>query len=302
MKRIPSSSAERTDAGWCPAPVRHLPKFLRPGLTALTLLALLVTGLSACAAPLNFTNPAGPLYQGCEPPQAAVTVIEDELRVVTFNIRYSREIDKAIDLLKSEPSLRSADILLLQEMDEAGVERIGRSLDMCWVYYPASLSPARNNNFGNAILSRLPLVNPKRVILPHLGAFGRTQRIATAATVEFRGLPIRVYSVHIATQVELQEERRREQVVAVLTDARASGFERVIIGGDLNDRRLCHTVLDDGYDWLTRRIGRTCKIWSLDHVFARGMSVIGEPGKIDDNRGASDHRPVWASMAIRPAG
>ena len=301
MKQISPHYEERIGPGRCPSSVPHPPMPPRHRFSAIALLSLLAVGFSGCAAPLNFTNPAGPLYQGCETPQVAATVTDDELRIVTFNIKYSREIDRAIELLNSEPALQTAEIVLLQEMDEPGVERIGRALGMCWVYYPATVHPGAAHNFGNAILSRLPLADPKKVILPHLGGFGRTQRIATSATVEFHGQPIRVYSLHVATQVELSAEQRRAQVEAVMADARATGAERVIIGGDLNDKQLCYAFEKDGYDWLTRHIGRTCKLWSLDHVFSRGLSVIGEPGKIEDNRGASDHRPVWVSMAMRSA-
>lgn len=274
------------------------PLTFRPRLSALTLLWLLIGGLSGCAAPLNFTNQAGPLYQGCETPQGSPAQAAEELRVVTFNIKYSKEIDLSIDLLTSEPTLRGADIVLLQEMEEAGVEKIGRALGMCWIYYPATVHPGAAHNFGNAILSRLPLSDPKKIILPHLGGFGRTQRTATAATVLAQGLPIRVYSLHVATQVELSKEQRRDQVRAVMADARATGGERILIGGDLNDKELCYAFVEDGYDWLTRHIGRTCKVWSLDHVFTRGLSAIGESGKIENNRGASDHRPVWVSVVI----
>ncbi|TPW03379.1 MAG: endonuclease/exonuclease/phosphatase [bacterium] len=201
----------------------------RPVAPALITLFLLAMAPRATAGPRNFTSPEGPLYQGCDSSQVAPDA-EPDLRVVTFNIKYSIEVDKAIELLIDESQLRTADIVLLQEMDEAGVEKIGRALDMCWVYYPAVVHPRQGRDFGNAILSRLPLTDPRKIILPHLGGFGRTQRIATAASVEYEGELIRVYSVHVATQVELGPPFRRDQVMRVIEDAAASKAARVIIG------------------------------------------------------------------------
>jgi endonuclease/exonuclease/phosphatase family metal-dependent hydrolase len=266
----------------------------------IALVAAMGLSLHGCAAPLNYTNPDGPLYQGCDIPQVAAADGSD-LRVVSFNIQFARHIEQAIDLLTSEPELADADVILLQEMDEAGSERIAKALGMCWVYYPAVVHPKADGNFGNAILSRLPLSDPRKVILPHVASLARTQRIATSARIDVAGRPVRVYSLHVATQVELTAEQRREQVAAVLADAAASG-EAAIIGGDLNDSALASSFEAEGYTWLTRGIGRTCKLWSLDHVFTKGLVASGPCGKVADNRGASDHRPIWVSVAAPAAG
>ena len=40
---------------------------------------------------------------------------------------------------------------------------------------------------------------------------------------------------------------------------------------------------------------------SYDHIFAKGLSAatdIEAFGAIKDNRGASDHRPVWAVLSV----
>jgi endonuclease/exonuclease/phosphatase (EEP) superfamily protein YafD len=270
-----------------------LHRIAAPAILAVLAMAGLV--LSGCAGPHNFTAADGPLYQGCDTPQAAA-VDQHGLRVVTFNIQYSRHIVEAIDLLKAEPELAAADVLLLQEMDEDGTERIAKALGMCWVYYPATVHPKSDGNFGNAILSRVALTNPRKVIMPHLGALGRTQRIATSASIELSGRTIRLYSLHVATWAELTREQRRDQVEAVIADAHATEGD-VIIGGDLNDSDLVSSFEAAGFTWLTRDIGATCKLWSIDHVFTRGLVATGTRGKIGDNRGSSDHCPVWVSVA-----
>jgi hypothetical protein len=46
-------------------------------------------------------------------------------------------VDRAIALLASEPALRGADVLLLQEMNGEATRRIAEALGPWYVYYPA---------------------------------------------------------------------------------------------------------------------------------------------------------------------
>lgn len=66
------------------------------------------------------------------------------LRIVSFNIKFGRRIDAAIEVLGTG-NLRGADVLALQEMDEVGVERIARALKLNYVYYPGSIHPVDHN-------------------------------------------------------------------------------------------------------------------------------------------------------------
>jgi endonuclease/exonuclease/phosphatase family metal-dependent hydrolase len=280
--------------------------------------------MSACVGPLNYTNPDGPRFTGCGddvsvswhplsgrrgPGGAAASSrlpasasdpresSSNELRIVSFNIKFSEQIDRAIALLQDDPSLREADVLLLQEMDEPGVRRIARAFGHCWVYYPATLHPQSRRHFGNAILSRYPIREDHKVLLPQLGQFGRTQRIATAATLDVKGTAVRVYSVHLATMVELGPKRRADQARAIVDDA--ARFEGpVLVGGDLNAKGLGEVFVQAGYDWSTRDLGKTTKVSSIDHFFVRGLTPASgqSVGKSPDSRGSSDHVPIWARL------
>lgn len=270
--------------------------------------------LSSCAAPLNFTHPGGPRWaRQCDPcasgvrsaPLAAVHPVATpaNLRVVTFNVKFAKEVDKAARLLQEDPSLRGADVVFLQEMDAEGTKSIARRLGMGYVYYPATVHPMTGKLFGNAILSRWPLRDDRKIILPHVGRFGSTQRIAVSATADVAGEPVRLYSVHIATSFEVSPTGRREQAQAVLTDAETARGP-VIVAGDFNSRGLGELFAEVGYDWPTADIGWTCGIGTMDHIFLRGFAVEGERGvgKVADNLGASDHKPVWAVIKRAEAG
>jgi endonuclease/exonuclease/phosphatase family metal-dependent hydrolase len=270
--------------------------------------------LSSCAAPLNFDQPGGPRWSAHLASENALrgpvadsrpTVAPSpppELRVVTFNIKYSRGISKAIRLLQEHPALHPADLVLLQEMDPDGVRRVAGALGMGFVYYPANVHPGTGRLFGNAILSRWPLSDDRKLVLPHLSRFGRTRRIAVAATMDVAGLPIRVYSVHIATPVQVSLGGRRDQVRALLDDADGP-YDRVIVGGDLNAKGLGKLFAERGYAWPSEDLGWTTAFSATDHIFLRGVGSAPEHGvgKVADNLGASDHLPVWAVVTLPPA-
>jgi endonuclease/exonuclease/phosphatase family metal-dependent hydrolase len=220
------------------------------------------------------------------------------LKVVTFNIRYAIHVDRAIVLLRDREPLRGADIVVLQEMDAPGVDRIARALGDDYVYYPGAFHPTGGKDFGNAVLARGPIADDRKIILPHWSRFRQMQRIAVAATVSLRGDRIRVYSVHLANVGDLGRSDRADQAAAILRDAQGwSG--PAIIAGDFNDRDTVATAFQAaGFQWLTRDIGPTVHVSSWDHIFARGfrLAAPGAAAVVADNGGASDHRPVWAEL------
>src|SRR5688500_15153560 len=153
---------------------------LRRALAA-TAIALAV----GCAPAINYTDRSGPRYAGSH---AGLTAVDpDALRVVTFNIKYGRQAAAAADLLRTHERLAGADVIALQEMDEAGTELIARALSLNYVYYPAAVHPVAGHNFGNAVLSRWPLTDDVKIVLPHRGRLRKAVRIAVGATMHVPG-------------------------------------------------------------------------------------------------------------------
>ncbi len=302
-RRAPRSgrSSSRTDpaCGGYPetmyAPHRNRPLKSRIRPRALTpALALAAAG---CFTGHNYVDPAGPRYAGPIPRSAGAPAPDHVLQVASFNIERGQKIGPALEVIRGNRRLRDADILLLQEMDAAGTERIAETLGMGWVYYPATLRHGRG--FGNAILSRWPIEADEKLLLPHGSIFGGTRRIATVATVRVEGRDVRVYSVHLATPVNQTASARVDQMEAVLDDA--SSYPLVVIGGDLNSRSIAEHGLWDGYTWLTPAGPRTAWFARVDHILTKGFlpPASDVSGTIPDNRGASDHLPVWARVEIR---
>ena len=253
---------------------------------------------SGCARGMNYSSLEGPRYVGGIVPDAPPANAPDStrrlLRLVTFNTRHALQVDSAIALLRLTPTLEGADIVALQEVDAPATERIARSLGMTYVYYPATLHPKFGRDFGNAILTRWPIVADRKLVLPHLGRFRRTVRTATAATITVDGAAIRVYSTHLGTPAEIGPRAKRDQLRVIMTDAAA--YAHVIILGDMNSHAVGKRLHAAGYRWPTEHNPRTLRFGNWDHVFLKGIALAHDSatGVVADSRRASDHRAVWA--------
>jgi hypothetical protein len=158
--------------------LRYPPERAGPGFLMRAACVLAACVLAACVPPSgNLTDPLGPRHAGPlpGPPPADGG---DHVRVVSFNLKEGEAVREAAAMLRDDDDLRDADVVLLQEMDAVGADWIADALGMAWVYYPATLRAGRG--FGNAVLSRWPIVDDQKVILPHVGRLRGTQRSATA--------------------------------------------------------------------------------------------------------------------------
>jgi endonuclease/exonuclease/phosphatase family metal-dependent hydrolase len=271
--------------------------------------SLLLPALGACARSVNYTDPVGPRYSG-EPAQALVpasAIVEGprtapshpgRLRVASFNIAWARKMDEAIALIQADSGLAGADLLMLQEMDEASAAQAAQALGMHYVYYPANLHPRTDRNFGNALLSRWPIEDDRKLILPHTSWQLGTQRIAVLGSVRIDDERVLLVAPHFGTIVEIFPWGQRDQARTLL-DA-VETFNHVIVAGDFNTGGLSALFQERGFSWPTDDIGDTHHIWSFDHIFARGFIPIGR-GKVEHVGDISDHKPVWADLAWSPS-
>jgi endonuclease/exonuclease/phosphatase family metal-dependent hydrolase len=270
-------------------------------LTGLMVLAALLW-LTACQSTQNYPEADSPLFTGnyAETPAK----FDGQLKIVTWNIRFGEAVETAIDELIHTPELQEADILLLQEMDEIGVEAIAKTLKYNYVYYPASIHPHHQKNFGEAILSRWPLTDPQKLILPYKNPKNDQIRLAVRATLSVDGIELPVYSAHTET-FWLDYDKRMAQVEALVNDIDPA-WPNVIVGGDFNtmteasvsgvehrfEAAQLSRVSTGGDDTFTAMgLGFT-----TDHIFARGFSVV-ESGVWPDTT-ASDHYPVWVLLQL----
>jgi len=264
---------------------------------------MLALAAAACSA-TSFLDPEGPRYYESTrsgKPDDTAGAPGRPLRLVTFNLEFGRETERAIQLIRTNDALRDPDILLLQEMSGSGVTRVAAGLDLNYLYYPSGIHPQAHQEFGTAILSPLRIGEPSKLVLPFGAAVTGLRRAVTVATIRWRGVPIRVFSVHLPGPLSIAIEERQAQVRVILDAARAQPGP-VIVAGDFNSRSIGPWFERGGFTWVTKHLPGTSRgpgFWlSYDHVFARGFPATGGTWAAGcvDAPGTSDHRAVWVTL------
>lgn len=258
--------------------------------------ALLALSCAGCELAENYTDPEGPRYAGeySEQAQEALSRLPD-VKLVTFNIKFGEQSELAAQDLANSPELSGADIILLQEMDAEGTDFIAQALKQNYVYYPGSVQHGRD--FGNAVLSRWPILDDEKIILPYKNPTDGRQRIAVRATLQTPLGDISAYSIHNETPW-LGPRARLEQAQSVLDDARQAELYTVI-GGDFNSGdpgSLDATVElfeEAGFLWASR--GAEDPLGTLDHTFVRDFVPLAS-GSVQSQ--ASDHWPRWVTAEL----
>jgi endonuclease/exonuclease/phosphatase family metal-dependent hydrolase len=271
-------------------------KVLAFGILGLVAFLIFIRAYTA----INYSELNRPFFAGSFATENSFPV--ETLTIVSYNIWFGEDIGQALSELKEIQSQRDLDIVLLQEMDEVGTAQMARELKMNYVYFPAAIEPTYNKNFGNAILSRWPIANPQKLILPHKSFSNRMNRIATRATIEIPGATILVYSLHTESVFTLPRYRK-EQYTAVLEDIDPEA-NLVIIGGDFNsftNAAIAELEKDHkqaGFLRVSEGSGSTVVKYGIemssDHIFAKGF-VLKEAGKMAGAT-ASDHLPIWVTL------
>jgi endonuclease/exonuclease/phosphatase family metal-dependent hydrolase len=261
-------------------------------------LATLLLALVGCRGGTNYHSPLGPRY-GAPAPACPSGRVGGELRIVTYNVAFSRKVDEAIRVLRDVPDLAGADVVLLQEMTADATARIATALAMGYVHYPAIHHRRAKQDFGNAVLSRWPIERDEKLVLPHRSRYAGTQRAATIATIRVDTLTIRVYSTHLGTAADISARRRLQQLDTILRDA--ARFPVAVVGGDMNSADIGPTVRANGFLWPTHGLPKTARFGRWDHVLVRGgaLAMPARAGTVEAGRSASDHDAVWVRIPIR---
>jgi endonuclease/exonuclease/phosphatase family metal-dependent hydrolase len=267
---------------------------------------LLGAALLSCGAVKNYPSPEGPEFKGAYVTEAPA--FRDTIEVVSYNIKFGRKIDEAIEELKRRRVRRKPDILLLQEMDAEGVEKIAEEFAYNYIYYPASMHTKHEQDFGNAILSLWPIRNGRKIILPHESPLRGQRRIAVSATVEIGEYEVLAYSVHTET-FWLSHDKRIEQVDSIAASIPPEA-DHVIVAGDFNTSfRKNIDEIEEIFERVgliraSAGVGPTAEEGpfgiidvELDHIFTRGMTVLERA--VSEKTKASDHWPLWTVLKIK---
>lgn len=259
--------------------------------------ACIVLVVTSCAAP------PGP------PP-------EDTVTVMSFNIHHGVGADGRLDLDRIAATIvgSGVEVAGLQEVDRHFGERssfvdqatyladvlgmevtFGANLDFD---PPAPGQPRRQ--YGNAILSRHPIIASRNVLLPRVAP--SEQRGLLSASLDVDGTTVTAFSTHL--QYDSPAERL-QQVEAILAELSAVDTSVVLLG-DLNaepDTPEIERMLTELTDaWSIAGVGdghtfsasdphaRIDYVLSSDGMAARSAAVVSSDG--------SDHLPVVATLVL----
>lgn len=228
---------------------------------------------------------------------------ERVLKIVTYNIRGCRDDEGIADPTKIADTLRilNADVIALQEVDFRlprsqfvdQIATIADSLQMNYAYAP-SLSLVIGT-YGNALLSKLPILEVKSIALPA----SWEPRSLLEVTLDWNGEPLHVYVTHLG----VKESEHKEQIESLLATLHEKPYQSSVLLGDFNmqpDHPLLHSlralyqdpVYDQQDDFVTlkgvhrgRQIDRIFLSPDLHFLEAAAPSI-----------GHSDHNPVWMQI------
>jgi endonuclease/exonuclease/phosphatase family metal-dependent hydrolase len=255
---------------------------------------------AACTPLPNYLRESGPVFIGAFSSSRPVDT-STRLKITTLNVHFAEQMSLIIRTLE-EPQLRDSDALLLQEADEDGTREVARRLQYDYVYYPASVH-IKGKNFGNAVLARCRLSDPRKRVLPHAGPANAQRRIVVGATAHFSGGAVFLCSAHLETISLVPPSKRVDQAKAVVdfVTENTSPGGTALVGGDLNSvlggARILKAFDDAGFTHTSHGVEGTARLgpfrFTLDHIFARGFDVRAS-GKVATS--GSDHCAVWATL------
>jgi len=240
-----------------------------------------------------------------------------KFRVLSWNIhKCIGGVDRRYDPERIAETIRhyAPDVMLLQEVDEGARRSAGhRQVDVLGdllAYHHRTFFPnvqvRGGGEYGNAILSRFPIVETRNI---DLSVSWKKRRSVLHAICRVRkdGLDrtLHLYNMHLG----LAQYERRIQLRSFLDShpfRHLDGHTPVVVGGDLNDvwGSLGRLLLPAGFRGVDRK-PRTFPAWAplrpLDSIYVRGDVDLShlERGEIELARRASDHRPLIAEVEIK---
>ncbi|MDE2904212.1 MAG: endonuclease/exonuclease/phosphatase family protein [Chloroflexota bacterium] len=290
----------------------YAPAWVLPGAVGATAVLALGSSLSRHQvpgkrlipvwAPLLFLPPfiVG-LVSGAPSSDSAPIATDATLNVVTYNIRQGFGSSGRFDLeaVAQEIESRPTDVVALQEVGRGWVIS-GAADTLAWLslrldmpaYYGANLGDL----WGNAVLTRLPVFG---VANRHFNSEGRVPRGFQRIGIQTTGSPITVLHTHLDHEDD-GDTVRASQVVRMLEDWGTT--PRTILLGDLNaepDSVAIRTLANAGFVDASPDGPLTYPASApedrIDYIFVTPDLTVKEA---ETRRSlASDHFPVWASLA-----
>jgi endonuclease/exonuclease/phosphatase family metal-dependent hydrolase len=162
------------------------------------------------------------------------------IRVMSYNIHHAEGMDGKIDLLRIAEVIRreAPDIVALQEVDRNVLRTGGRDLlEELAVLLNMHHAFGKNISFqggayGNAVLSRFPIISKENHPLPNVGA--GEQRGLLEVVIQAGEQELVVMNTHLDHRPD--DAARLLSVPVILNRVRSAGGRPVLLCGDFNTR------------------------------------------------------------------
>lgn len=233
------------------------------------------------------------------------------LRVLTYNIHHAEGIDGKLDLERIARVILAAnpDVVALQEVDRqtTRTNKVDQASELAKltefnVAFGANID-LQGGQYGNAVLSRLPIENHKNHFLPNLdGGEQRGVILAELSLPRNRGTLL-LLATHFDHRRDDRERVASAQAINKLIKERDD--LPALLAGDFNDRRDSETIEILESAWQSVNQGELATIpvkqpsRQIDYIFVRPSKqwkVIDV--QVLEEAIASDHRALLATLEL----
>ncbi len=254
-------------------------------------------------------------------PSTAVAQQPLRIRVLSYNIHHGAGVDGKLDLERIAGVINSVkpDLVSLQEV-EKNTQRTGNVDQPAELAKLTGLTAVFEKNidfaggyYGNAVLSRFPIVEHKNHLLPRLD--NGEQRGALVVKVEAG--PDKQPLVFVATHLDhRRDDRERRQSAEMINKLASEWNAPAILAGDLNAQPESEVLKIFAQQWkrANREVMPTIPVdkprGQIDYILVRSPGEDGAAAtrwrvlsfKVLDEAVASDHRAVFAELELLPPG
>ncbi|GAA5220260.1 endonuclease/exonuclease/phosphatase family protein [Membranihabitans marinus] len=232
---------------------------------------------------------------------------------MTYNIHHANPPSKPnvidIDAIAEVIREQNVDLVALQEVDVHTI-RSGQDLHQAKAladklgmeYYFAKAFDYSGGYYGNAVLSKMPILDSLRIPLPTMEGLNAEDRVYAGVKVNYAGHEIYFGSIHLDYKFK---ENNLAQTKMMLT-----GLDKIpgnhLIAGDFNVEENSETIsLLDQY--FTRSCLPNCQPTipvdnpekAIDFIFFKPDHLVNSyTNKVIDEKYASDHLPVVAELQL----
>lgn len=230
----------------------------------------------------------------------------ESISLITYNIHHGTNADEKPSLgeIAALLSNLNPDIIALQEVDK-NLARSGRQhqasilaqqLNMNFVFAGALQYP--NGEYGNALLSRLPIISYKKHLLPDPAE----NRCLMEVMVQSPNGPLGIFNVHMSLDTA---SRQKHLADFILPRLEASPYPLILMGdfnstSDQKDIKLLTARLTDTFNFnegiITNSFPSSQPVKRIDYIFTDKHFQIQNYFIVDSQ--ASDHLPVAAQILI----